>query len=715
MLCYLLAALTYGLFIPMFEGPDEREHFGFVVHLAENATIPDLRTEPGDYNQQGSQGPLYYLTAAALIAPLDLSDRSALPLGNPQAVTFDFDDLGNKNGFVHTPAEDFPFQPPIIRALHIARAVSALFGALAVFATLQLAGRFGPTATLLTAVLMAALPQFVFLGGMVTNDTAAAATAMLTLWLLQRYRERPNLTRAAWVGLSIGAAILSKAGGAALLPLAAIVVLLQRWPGWRRLDWTTLQWRPMFTEGPLILALALAVSGWWLGLNFIRYGDPTGVAGHLLVMPGAQVDLTQPANLFRMLRETSYSYWGVFGLSNLAAPDPVYLALLVLSALTLTALPAVFRTTTAEQRGLLWLALGWALLLTPSALAWMVNYRAWHGRLLFPALGVFALFTALSLRQWTQRTPAARLFYALPILQGVFTLAALPLLILPAYAHPPTVADIPASASPICRTYEDVELLAIAAPTQVAPGDVVTVTAYWRMRRAITYDEMLLWQLATISPFAVIGQENSYHGQGTFPTKLWQPGVIYADTVYIRVAEDAPTTTLAHLLLTIDHYGTTRVPLCQGAIIPPGTPLAEIRIAPRRPAPPQPAQFVIGDTLALLDATWPDTARPGETVTVTLTWQVVGPPPAADLTRFLHLDAPTGFITGSDGLPGGLPARLWQPGDRLTDTVTLTVPADAAPGDYTLAVGMYRPDTGERLAVAAPDNRRTIGTLTIAP
>jgi hypothetical protein len=45
------------------------------------------------------------------------------------------------------------------------------------------------------------------------------------------------------------------------------------------------------------------------------------------------------------------------------------------------------------------------------------------------------------------------------------------------------------------------------------------------------------------------------------------------------------------------------------------------------------------------------------------------------------------------------PTSAWLPGDIVQERVTLQVPADAAPGVYTLAAGMYRLPTVERLPV----------------
>jgi hypothetical protein len=79
--------------------------------------------------------------------------------------------------------------------------------------------------------------------------------------------------------------------------------------------------------------------------------------------------------------------------------------------------------------------------------------------------------------------------------------------------------------------------------------------------------------------------------------------------------------------------------------------------------------------------TW--ACSPGATLTLTLYYRSLAPA-TADLTRFVHLYAPaSGMIAQHDSLPtGGLnPTWAWLPGEVITDQVTLTVGADAAPGD----------------------------------
>jgi hypothetical protein len=104
------------------------------------------------------------------------------------------------------------------------------------------------------------------------------------------------------------------------------------------------------------------------------------------------------------------------------------------------------------------------------------------------------------------------------------------------------------------------------------------------------------------------------------------------------------------------------------------------------------------------------TARPGESVTLVTAWRLRQPLPGAAL--FAHLIGPTGLLAQADSL--GAPGESWSAGDVLLQLHTLTLPTDAAPGDYPLAVGVYTRPDGARLRLADGADMATLTTLTVA-
>ena len=84
--CYLLLAAGYSVINPLFESPDEVWHYEYVRWLVEGNGLPapeDVGHAP--WHQEGSQPPLYYLTAAAVTAPIPTDNADAVIRYNPHA------------------------------------------------------------------------------------------------------------------------------------------------------------------------------------------------------------------------------------------------------------------------------------------------------------------------------------------------------------------------------------------------------------------------------------------------------------------------------------------------------------------------------------------------------------------------------------------------------------------------------------------------------
>ena len=113
--------------------------------------------------------------------------------------------------------------------------------------------------------------------------------------------------------------------------------------------------------------------------------------------------------------------------------------------------------------------------------------------------------------------------------------------------------------------------------------------------------------------------------------------------------------------------------------------------------------FDVGDDIRLLGYhVWPMQAKPGETVRVTLYWQAVNKP-EGDFTVFAQLLNGAGqLVTQIDRAPvkGSYPTSAWVAGELILDEYKITIPADAQPGMYQFAAGMYMWQTLERLPMA---------------
>ncbi|HUM67851.1 MAG TPA: hypothetical protein PLK31_03260, partial [Chloroflexota bacterium] len=73
---------------------------------------------------------------------------------------------------------------------------------------------------------------------------------------------------------------------------------------------------------------------------------------------------------------------------------------------------------------------------------------------------------------------------------------------------------------------------------------------------------------------------------------------------------------------------------------------------------------------------------------------------------FVHLVDESGqIIAQSDGEPANWtrPTTGWLPGEYITDAHTLTLPAELSSGPLSLRVGLYDPQTGQRLQTGMAD------------
>ena len=117
------------------------------------------------------------------------------------------------------------------------------------------------------------------------------------------------------------------------------------------------------------------------------------------------------------------------------------------------------------------------------------------------------------------------------------------------------------------------------------------------------------------------------------------------------------------------------------------------------PTPQHPLDLVLagGHRLVGYDLVAGDS--PGNPVNLTLYWRAAGP---TDIrySAFVHLLAlDDTLLDQSDQEPaaGDHPTTSWLAGEYIVDAHALTIPPQAPPGPYHLALGLYDPATGQRL------------------
>jgi len=232
------------------------------------------------------------------------------------------------------------------------------------------------------------------------------------------------------------------------------------------------------------------------------------------------------------------------------------------------------------------------------------------------------------------------------------------------------------------------------------------VTIRWQARRWMT--DPLVISLKLLDKDFDIGGERVATLGDRYPNVLWTPTELITETYPVRLKPDAPPG-LYRLELSVVHQdenqpdGFEYLPILDGEsdlgynLYP-----ALIRLLdPAHDAPPPvPLAAQLGESIHLTgyEAT-PLTAD--APLALTLYWRASAAI-ATDYTVFTQLLGPDGQVWAQwDNPPqaGRYPTSAWSAADTVVDRYRLTLREGAPPGDYRLLVGMYDPQTGQRLPV----------------
>jgi hypothetical protein len=139
-------------------------------------------------------------------------------------------------------------------------------------------------------------------------------------------------------------------------------------------------------------------------------------------------------------------------------------------------------------------------------------------------------------------------------------------------------------------------------------------------------------------------------------------------------------------------------------------------ISTAAPTMPLKARFDQGISLAGYTLLTPSVAA-GQPLLVTLFWQAEGGTARPYKVFVQLLDAGERLWGQQDIEPGGgaHPTDTWFPGMTLRDTYGLVVQPSAPPGEYRLAVGLYDPINGARLALLTVQDRLLLGPVQVTP
>lgn len=744
---FVILCAIYAWATPPLEASDELWHVGMINWIADNGQLPvqqlGVKTV---YEQEGSQPPLYYLIGALLVKGVDRSDFDEVRQANPHAVAGVPGYIGNKNLVLHdTP---HPALHGTVLAVFIVRFFSILCGCVTVIAIYAIAREIGvwqPILPVLAAALTAFNPMFLFISASANNDNLVTALNSVVIWqmVVMVRQSQFSVKRSFAIALLVALASLTKLSGLVVLPcviLAGMWVLLRpqfyaMLDGENRLS--TLEWRGFFTFIFLIGVVWAVVAGWWYLRNITLYGELFGTQT-MVAVAGPRIGGFSLQTLVDEFQGFRFAYWALFGAVNIMTFRWFYDVmdgLTVVSLLgLLTIVVVIWRSRTSwwltfESRQildrLLVLVLFGLIIATGtiSVAVWTSQTYASQGRLLFPFNAAISILGALGLiafgRYWLRpiapKGVGDKVYYAITGAMAGFALIVPFTSIVPEYAPPPAVEQVPQTAHTVYARFGDVALVGYDAPDQrYYPGYVLPVTVYWEVLEPSTTDYSLYLH-ATLDDGSVIGKVDSYPGAGRLRTSTWQVGAIYADTYAIPLVEASDGASRLRvqvgwwdysskeLVEAVDqnHQSVVSVMLDAGGFasahavqnIQGGIEIVE------------PIQF--GGVIEL-------NAYRLEDEILTLSWRALGSR-AVNYTVFVQALDENNQLMGQGDAPPRLPTRYWQAGEYFVTQHIIRSEQSIAAGEYRVIVGWYKPDDLTRLSTVYPDNAFVLPVPLVIP
>ncbi len=259
-------------------------------------------------------------------------------------------------------------------------------------------------------------------------------------------------------------------------------------------------------------------------------------------------------------------------------------------------------------------------------------------------------------------------------------------------------------------------------------GESVYLALYWQAQRDLDGDYNVVIGLRgaagpSTSPSSGSGRSSGRSGvwplwadrpvHGTYPTTNWTAGEVIKDRYGLTIGDDVPAGDYEIELMLLNRV--TYEPLIASNGLPTIS-LGHLRVEAWErqfavPAIQHPLEVNLGNEVELLGYDLDRTsAKPGDSLHLTLYWRALPCPESveggcmdASYTVFTHLlDSDSRTWGQKDNVPqaGGYPTTLWVEGEVVIDEYEIVVKPDAPPGQYVIEIGMYLPQSGQRLPVS---------------
>ena len=266
----------------------------------------------------------------------------------------------------------------------------------------------------------------------------------------------------------------------------------------------------------------------------------------------------------------------------------------------------------------------------------------------------------------------------------------------PDHANPTPDYPVPA------RFGSAIESLGYDLQRDALAGGSLDITWYWRLLEDSPHELGFLSQVLDNEGHVVKRIQHR-----VFTPGYWPEGTIGVTKFPVGIDKATPNGVYWPWVGIVDQTNSRMLPVFDGQNrqigdslrLPPVKIHGEIGPAPSVGTPLR-ARF--GDQADLLGYDLDvRQARPGDPLTLTLYWGPRGRP-SRDYTVFVHLLDSSGQIRGQGDSPpqnGQYPTSLWDAGEVVVDVHPLTVSQEASPGDYRLVIGLYEPESEQRVPV----------------
>ena len=333
---------------------------------------------------------------------------------------------------------------------------------------------------------------------------------------------------------------------------------------------------------------------------------------------------------------------------------------------------------------------------------------------MFAALSTLTALWLAGLVGWLPRRWATPIVAGLGVFMLAIAAAAPFLWIRPAY-QVRSLADSAPLVAMDATFGADLHLLGYSVEPAVAqPGDPVWLHVSWEALAPIDRDWSVFVHLNDPVLGRPIAQRDMYPGQGLLATRLLQPGQRWVDSYRLQLPQTAVAPATLDLTIGLYDFNTfERLPLnaSQDALH-----LTDIVLEPVPGETPNPIHVNFENELTLIGFELsPRRAQPGETVSLTLYWEVERPL-TTDYTFFAQIIGADTTRWAAQDLP--IPTSRWPVNQPQRVICSLPLRDDTPADTYPIILGVYTQtaDGGfDRLQTVTEDGRLTDDFFSLTP